>query len=331
MKSNWLPLLLAFIIVIVIASQVIKSYQKGKEEEKVFAEYKASETIDSAWVGLNKYEIPTYNDSGKLIMYGYNLVANTSYYLGPKGIVAHISNGMNCQNCHLDAGTKPWGNNYGAVYATYPQFRARSNSLEGIYSRVNDCFERSLNGQAIDTNSREMKAIYAYMKWLGNDLPKGKKPVGTGIMKIAFLDRAADPVKGKTVFMNNCQSCHGVSGEGQLNVKATGYIYPPLWGEHSYNDGAGLFRISSFAGYVKNNMPQGTDYHNPKLSDEEAWDVAAFVNSQYRPHLNQSQDWKNILLKPFDFPFGPYADNFSEAQHKFGPFQPIKDALKDKK
>jgi thiosulfate dehydrogenase len=23
-----------------------------------------------------------------------------------------ISNGMNCSNCHLDAGTKAWGNNY---------------------------------------------------------------------------------------------------------------------------------------------------------------------------------------------------------------------------
>ena len=59
----------------------------------------------------------------KLIKYGQELIAHTSEYLGPKGNVAHLSNGMNCQNCHLNAGTQPWGNNYFAVQANYPKFR----------------------------------------------------------------------------------------------------------------------------------------------------------------------------------------------------------------
>jgi thiosulfate dehydrogenase len=107
------------------------------------------------------------------------------------------------------------------------------------------------------------------------------------------------------------------------------YTYPPLWGANSYNSGAGLFRLSRFAGYVRDNMPLNQATHStPSLSDAEAWDVAAFVNSRPRPSKDLSGDWPNIAKKPVDHPFGPYADGFSEEQHKFGPFQPIIDARK---
>jgi thiosulfate dehydrogenase len=98
-------------------------------------------------------------------------------------------------------------------------------------------------------------------------------------------------------------------------------LYPPLWGNNSYNNGAGLFRLSRFAGYVKNNMPNPLNYHNPQLTDEEAWDVAAYVNSQPRPSKDLSKDWPNIKKKPFDHPFGPYADAWSEEKHKYGPWK----------
>ena len=328
MKEYRLPFMLFLIISIVICSESISNYKVRKQQDKVFAQYLAAEPVDTVWRGWNKDQIPTYSDSGKLIWYGHELIANTSYYLGPKGVVAQMTNGMNCQNCHVDGGTIPFGNNFGKVYATYPQFRARNNGMQSIYDRVNDCFERSLNGTKMDTATREMQAIYAYMKWVGDDVPKGVARGGTSIMKLKYLDRAANPVAGSGVYITKCQSCHGDKGEGQLNFEKTGYSYPPLWGEHSYNDGAGLYRISSFAGFVKNNMPFGTDYHDPKLTDEEAWDVAAFVNSQPRPHKDQRQDWKNIAQKPIDFPYGPYVDSFSEQQHKFGPYVVIKDFKK---
>jgi thiosulfate dehydrogenase len=264
--------------------------------------------------------------------YGHELIANTSYYLGPKGIVTQITNGMNCQNCHLNGGTVPWGNNYGAVASTYPQFRARSGGLETIVKRVSDCMERSLNAdKAIDSNSKEMKSIIAYMKWLGDGIPKGRTPKGSGIMNIPYLDRAADPVKGQIVYTNKCQRCHGANGQGQLLSDGKMYQYPPLWGEHSYNTAAGLYRISRFAGYVKNNMPFGeVEYHNPQLTNEEAWDVAAFVNSQPRPSKVFKEDWPDISKKPVYHPFGPFADTFSEEQHKYGPFKPIVEARKNK-
>lgn len=280
----------------------------------------------SLWEGPNAQYAPQ-NDTGDLIRYGRELIANTAAYLGPAGSVAQITNGMNCQNCHLNAGNKIWGNNYGAVASTYPKFRERSGQVEDLYKRVNDCMERSLNGQALATGSREMQAIKAYIEWLGKDVPKKETPNGAGIFNLPFPDRAADPLKGKEVYVQKCASCHGTDGLGQKNADGITYTYPPLWGDHSYNIGAGLYRISRFAGYVKYNMPFGVTWNNTQLTDDECWDVAAYVNSQPRPGKDISADWPNLLGKPVDHPFGPFADGFSEKQHKYGPFQPIKDKI----
>lgn len=280
----------------------------------------------SLWTAPPDWSVMKLDPEEKqLVNYGKELIAHTADYLGPKGSVKRLSNGMNCQNCHLQAGTQPWGNNYFAVQATYPKFRERSGSVENQIKRVNDCFQRSLNGLALDSNSREMKAILAYIKWIGNDVPKKQIPKGSGIFKIKGLKRACDPVLGKTVYEQKCQSCHQANGEGILAADGKSYTYPPLWGKHSYNIGAGLYRISNFAGYVKYNMPFGVTYQSPQLSDEEAWDVAAYVNSMPRPSKDLSQDWPNLAGKPFDHPFGPYADPFTEKQHKYGPYKPIKE------
>jgi thiosulfate dehydrogenase len=230
---------------------------------------------------------------------------------------------MNCQNCHLDAGARPWGNNYSAVWSTYPKFRDRSGSVENVARRINDCIQRSLNGVPLDTNSREMQAIFAYIKWLGQGVPKGVRPKGTGIADLPYLARAADPLKGREVYRRDCEKCHGPAGAGVPDGDGAGYVYPPLWGPHSYNTGAGLYRIGRLAGYVRYNMPLGVSYKAPQLSEEEAWDVAAFINSQPRPQKGFAGDWPDISKKPADHPFGPYADTFSVMQHKYGPFSPI--------
>ncbi|MFN3802158.1 c-type cytochrome [Belliella pelovolcani] len=261
-----------------------------------------------------------------MIKYGRELIANTSEYLGPNGKVMKISNGMNCQNCHLNAGTAPLGNNYAAVSTTYPKVRARSGQSEDIPKRINDCFERSLNGEGLPIESKEMQAMVAYMEWLGKDVPKGETPKGAGIYAVAFLERPANPVAGKRVYDNQCASCHMEDGQGVLRFDGLGYTYPPLWGDHSYNDGAGLYRMSRFAGYVKANMPLGATYERPMLTDEQAWDVAAYVNSMARPAKDISNDWPDISKKPVDHPFGPFTDQFTEEQHKFGPFKPILEA-----
>lgn len=285
-------------------------------------------TADEAPVENNFWRAPDISrvinaKQRDMIAYGKELIAHTSRYLGPQGSVKHTSNGLNCQNCHLDAGTKAFGNNYGAVAATYPKYRARSGAVESIEKRVNDCFERSLNGEPLDTASVEMHAIVSYMKFLGSGVDPVKMPEGIGLKKIQLLDRAADPIKGKKLYEARCVACHGKNGEGLKQPDGAEYQFPPLWGDNSYNNGAGLYRLSNFAQFIYSNMPLGSSHDNPMLSVEEAWDIAAYVNALPRPQKDLSKDWPKVETKPFDHPFGPFADPYPEAQHKFGPFKEI--------
>lgn len=263
------------------------------------------------------------SETAAQLRYGRELVANTAAYLGPQGSVAKLSNGLNCQNCHLDAGTRPFTNNYALVASTYPLFRARSGTEETVHKRIADCFQRSLNGQAPDSLSAEGQAIAAYVLWVGSGVKPGEKPEGAGLEVIEFLDRAADPVAGAKVYAEKCQSCHQANGQGLSNGQG-GYAFPPLWGPNSYNQAAGLYRLSRFVSYVKQGMPLGATHQTPLLTDAEAWDVAAYVNSQDRPAFDIRADWPDISGKPVDHPFGPFSDTFPEIQHKYGPFKPIK-------
>lgn len=288
---------------------------------------KVESTKKPLWVAPNSASISDV-ELKKKVEYGKDIIAHTAKYFGPNGSIKPISNGMNCQNCHLDAGTKAYGNNYGSVASTYPKFRARSGSTENMTKRISDCFERSLNGEAPDSTSAEMEAMKAYITFLGSNVEKGKPAEGSGLKKLAFLDRAADKIKGKQVYEAQCQTCHQTNGQGLMNEQGNEYIYPPLWGKNSYNSAAGLHRITNFAAYAKYNMPLGATIENPILTDEEAWDVAAYVNSQFRPFLETQNDWPDISKKPIDHAFGPYADGFSTKEHKYGPFQPIVEARK---
>ncbi len=323
LRAHWFPLFL------LVAALAVVLHQMGDGPDIPVVITSPAVPEAPAWQAPDTNSLG--NDSaGQLIRYGRNLVAYTAQYLGPKGTVATITNGMNCQNCHIDAGARPWGNCFSAVAATYPVYRPRSGRVESIEFRVNDCLQRSLNGHPIDSSSKEMQAMVAYIKWLGAAAVKGTRPPGAGLQELGFIDRAADKGKGKLVFEQQCSRCHGTSGEGQLIFDSSAYAYPPLWGKHSYNIGAGMYRLSKLAAYVKDNMPFDKASHSsPVLSDEQAWDVAAFINSQPRPQKDLAQDWPDVRQKAFDYPFGPYTDGFSETQHKYGPFSPIKQAKKE--
>ena len=142
---------------------------------------------------------------------------------------------------------------------------------------------------------------------------------------------AADPARGRAIYVAKCQGCHNTDGQGILRSLPTtdlGYIVPPLWGAELFNDGAGMNRLINAANFVHSNMPQGADYLNPLLSPDDAWNVAAFVLSQPRPHKpGLEKDFPDLALKPVDTPYGPYLDGFSAQQHKYGPFAPIRAAL----
>ena len=263
------------------------------------------------------------NSEQGLIGYGRELIVHTASYFGPHGSVAQTTNGMNCSNCHLDAGTRPFANSFVDFMSTYPKYSARRGCKINVEDRLSECFERSLNGFAPAKNTKEIKAILAYMNWVGKSENNNPKTPTTGVEKLPFLPRAADPVAGKSVYIAKCQVCHGDHGQGTFAADHINYQYPPLWGKHSYNDGAGMARLINFAGFVKNNMPFGATKAHPVLTNQLAWDVAAFVNSQPRPHRDQRYDYPKKDEKPIDLPVPPFSDGFSARQHKFGPFTVI--------
>ena len=325
-RSRWSQRLVVVLMLAVVTMLFVERNAPNDDARTdAIANDAAPPPNDGLWHAPDTSLIPSLPNAD-LVLYGRQLIANTAAFLGPQGSVGRRSNGMNCQNCHLDAGTRPWGNNYGSVASIYPKFRERSGTKESILKRVNDCFERSLNGTALDSASLEMRAIVSYITWVGIGVTKGEKAAGSGLMELAYLDRAADPARGELVFLEKCITCHNPDGQGKLNTDGRTYVYPPLWGPNSYNHGAGLYCLSRIAGYVKANMPQGATWDRPQLTDEQAWDVAAYVNSQARPSKDLSKDWPNLAGKPVDQPFGPYTDTFPEAQHKYGPFGPIAEA-----
>ncbi len=311
LNSPWFPRLLGILLVLILVVDILINPKPSAEKDKI-----------DEWQGPDSAAIPLITN-GPLIAYGRQLIIHTASYLGPNGIVAHVSNGIDCQSCHTQAGEELYGNSFAVATINYPQFSPRTGRVENLADRINSCMQRSLNGVALDSTSKEVKAMIAYIKWVGADVNKASAPKGAGTEKLAYLNRAANPAKGAVIFNTKCTACHGKNGMGQLAADGKTYIYPPLWGPHSYNVSAGMYRLGKLAGFIKNNMPYGTTYKSPQLSNEEAWDVAAYIEMQPRPHKLFPGDWPDIKKKPVDYPFGPYADNFTERQHQLGPFAEI--------
>lgn len=289
---------------------------------------------DSIFTAPDTALIP-HDQFGDLIRYGRELIVNTAYYLGPEGIKGHyLGNKMNCNNCHLDAGTRPYGLNYFSSHARYPQYRGREDKILTLAERVNNCIERPHNGVPMPLDSKEMVAIVSYMKWLAQNVPVGHRVKGDDGVELQYPNRPADINNGKLVFQTRCASCHGYNGEGALKQDSSTYVYPPLWGSHSYERGSSMHRVLKMARFVKANMPFNQALWNkPVLTDEEAIDVAAFVNCDtlhMRPIKSGVVSYPDMKVKPIDYDEGPYADTFSTHQHKYGPYQPIIDYHKSK-
>jgi len=264
--------------------------------------------------------------SGLTIEYGYELLAHTEKYLGPQGTVLHNNkNLMSCRNCHIDVGIREHGNSWLDTHGLYPQYRSREGVVQTLAERINTCLVHNNLGRELPTNGNEMKSMLSYFRWIARGRPILDKDPDQRLISLDFLARAANPSDGKTIYMNRCASCHGGDGQGRLTADKASYIYPPLWGEKSFMNGASLSRLSLLARFVKANMPYTSKAQKPTLTDDEAWDVAAFVASHERPKWKGKPAFPDLSEKPYDFPFGPYADSFSAEQHKYGPFKPILD------
>ncbi|MGH7718792.1 MAG: c-type cytochrome [Gemmatimonadaceae bacterium] len=197
-----------------------------------------------------------------------------------ESLPAHVGNALRCVSCHMGEGLRPDAMPWVGVYGQFPQYRSRSGKVIELEDRINDCFERSMNGRALARDGRDMVDIVAYMAFLSYGIPVGAEVAGQGIPRLDPLP--ADTVRGAQVYAANCVTCHGASGEGTVAA-------PPVWGPRSYNIGAGMARVRTAAAFIKQAMP----FDRPgSLTPQQAFDVAAYINSRPRPdHRGKEQDW----------------------------------------
>lgn len=296
-----------------------KKGNAGNNSGTVIANIDTLIKVDTSKISNDKF--------GEAVRYGRNLMLNTAYYIGPNGINGkYLGNKMNCTNCHQDAGTKLYSFNLLASHESYPQYRAREGKILTLAERVNNCVMRPHSGRPLPLDGKEMVAFLSYLKWINGFAPKAKKFIGEKNLEVKFTDVAASSARGSNLFILHCVRCHGANGEGIMRPDSVTYLYPPLWGTHGYQPGSSMHRVIKQAQWLKGNMPfDKATWDKPLLTDEEALDIAAFVNDDKihaRPGV-ESFDYPTIGEKSIDYGVGPFVDTFSEAQHKNGPYPVI--------
>lgn len=161
----------------------------------------------------------------------------------------------------------------------YPAYRKKNDKVNTFAERLQGCFQFSMNGGTPPAaDSPEITALSVYAYWLASKAPLGVELPGRGYPDVAQPAKGYDLRQGAQVYEGQCAVCHGAEGQGQK--VGDSYVMPPLWGKDSYNWGAGMHRINTAASFIKHNMPLGK---GGSLSDQQAWDVAAYVNSHERP------------------------------------------------
>ncbi|MEG0786494.1 MAG: c-type cytochrome [Comamonas sp.] len=225
------------------------------------------------------------------LIYGARLNIETRDLL-PK----NVGNALNCASCHLNAGTVADGSPYIGISAFFPGYAPRAGRTITLQDRINGCFLRSMNGKPLPLDSDELKAMVALFDWMRNETKPEDKVEGRGVGKVS-TDIIPNAENGKKIYSAQCALCHGSDGEGIKNAKGQ-WVYPPLWGDESFNIGAGMARTYTAAAFVKRNMPIAMHNKFPLgqggMTDQEAVDVAEYFSHQPRPDFaGKVKDWPN--------------------------------------
>ncbi len=251
-----------------------------------------SGTIDSSVVPPDS-AIP-HDSLGASMRRGLALLAHTG-----DSLPGYVGANLRCLSCHLDGGRRPLFSLVGA-FVRYPRFVERSGAVATIEDRINFCFTRSLTGRVLPAGSREMHDMVSYFAFLSSNVPPGAHVRGEGTPQIATL--TGDSARGAALYGAQCARCHAADGAGTV-------VAPAVWGPRSFSIAAGMAREQRLASFIRYAMP----FDRPgTLSDQDAYDLAAFVMSHPRPDLPaKSRDWP-AGGAPRDV---PYATTGHQAYH----------------
>lgn len=257
---------------------------------------KVRDQIELSPQGTTKFSTPRFanmleNSNPDQLINGMRLLTETKALLPD-----NVGNGLNCSSCHLNGGTVAKASPFVGIAAQFPRYAARAGREIDLQDRINGCFKRSMNGKPVPKKSKEMQAMVAYFKWMNNGYKMDEKIPGRGIGKID-PEIVANKANGQKIYDAQCAVCHGKNGQGVQNADGS-YVFPAVWGEASFNIGAGMARTYTAAAFIKHNMPMGHSTKFPlgqgALSDQEAVDVAEYFSHVKRPDFpEKANDWPN--------------------------------------
>lgn len=278
------------------AEEVGDAQQAGEQSQEARETFlKTSDELGVQEKSVAKLTIPTGTDGffappadneipddefGESIMRGREIFLNPG-----ANATEFVGNSLACASCHLEAGRRPNSAPMWAAAGMYPAYRGKNEMINTMEDRVNGCFTYSMNapegtaGGPPPPGHQIYKDLESYFHWLATGAPNRVDLPGSGYPVPDEPEAGYDPARGKKVFKTQCAVCHGDEGEGRQDMNGR-YAFPPLWGPDSFNWGAGMHRVNTAAGFIYANMPLGQPY---SLSAQEAWDVAAYVNSHERP------------------------------------------------
>lgn len=232
----------------------------------------------------------------RVIRRGHDLFVNTQQLRGK-----NVFNNMNCNSCHMGEGRLPFAGPIWPAVVTLPDYRGKNKHVNNLEERISGCFSYSMNGTPPAYGSDDMIALTAYHQWLAKGVPmyaNGKNMYGRGYPRLADPAKKMDYQRGKKVYEEQCAICHAADGSGL--VERGQVVFPPVWGDNSYNWGAGIVRYPTLASFVKHNMPIGRPN---SLSDQQAWDVAYYIDSQERPqdprYTGDVKETRKMYADPF--------------------------------
>ncbi len=160
------------------------------------------------------------------------------FHYTPDEAKPYVGNRLSCNSCHALDGTVPHASPMIGVAKTFPQFNQRANRVINLKDRIQECFVRSENGHPLPEDGREMMALVAYIDSLSLKTTGGKEYSGRGLVKVP--DLKGNPERGEKIYLSKCAVCHGYAGEG------VGPMLPPVWGDGSFNDGAGMHKVEKW-------------------------------------------------------------------------------------
>lgn len=288
-------LMLGFLFVVTLAVIGLMANQLKSNKETALNTETAGEKVEvTGGVAGVVHNPPSLDDVpegplGEAILRGFELTNDTSNVLRAEAATAedgeNLVNVLSCTSCHAGAGIEEDSSSFVGISAVYPMYIPRSGQIVTLEERINGCMVRSMDGQKFADDDEDLDAMVAYLTYISEGIPTGAELPWRNLNSLEDLPTPS-VADGEKMYQQSCIACH--AGDGSGTGSNTG---PALWGEGSFNDGAGLARVTKMAGYIQNNMPLGAE---KTLSDQEAGDLAAYILSQDRPEWkNHDKDWPN--------------------------------------